>query len=258
MGYLRLSAALAIMILHLAGIGQILASLSVLFFYALSGYLATLLMSTRYKRHPADFLASRWLRLWPVYLIIFVMTLVGFTVGLVPSIGGETDAIGLLKQVLMFAPVPAIYAVIPPAWMLKYILLAYALAAATVITRRYLALALLALSMMATSRLVILGDPLWHYYPSAELALQCIALGAVAYHLGLVLPLDGRRAAFAGALSYPVFLAHYGIGAAVASATGLDVGWPLFWISLPLTIALSISLVLLVERPIARIRKRTR
>jgi peptidoglycan/LPS O-acetylase OafA/YrhL len=242
MGYLRLASVLAIMILHLVGIGQIPASLSVLFFYALSGYLATLLM-------------GRWLRLWPVYLIIFVMTLVGFAVGLVPSIGGETDAIGLLKQLLMFAPVPAIYAVIPPAWMLKYILLAYLLAAATVLTRRYMALALLALSMMATSRLVILGDPLWHYYPSAELALQCISLGAVAYHMGLVLPRDGRGAAWAGALSYPVFLSHWLVGDVLVSLSGAAKGWPLFGVSLGPTLCTSWLLVLWVEQPIARYRK---
>ncbi|MBZ9704597.1 MULTISPECIES: acyltransferase family protein [unclassified Mesorhizobium] len=53
-----------------------------------------------------------------------------------------------------------------------------------------------------------------------------------------------------GDLAYPVFLCHWH----VATFMNMQPGWDLFWVSLPLILALSSAIVLLVDRPVARIR----
>lgn len=61
-----------------------------------------------------------------------------------------------------------------------------------------------------------------------------------------------------GALSYPIYLAHYPVAAFVAGALALPRGWPLFWESVPLVLVLSVALHLLVELPIERLRNKVR
>lgn len=58
-----------------------------------------------------------------------------------------------------------------------------------------------------------------------------------------------------GSLAYPVFLCHWH----VATLLGLDRGWPLFLLSLPIILSVSLMLVLFVERPIEHhLRSRVR
>jgi peptidoglycan/LPS O-acetylase OafA/YrhL len=62
----------------------------------------------------------------------------------------------------------------------------------------------------------------------------------------------------AGAISYPVFLSHYLVGAVIATASGLVPGWPLFFAAIGPTLALSWLLVVVVERPVQTFRQQLR
>lgn len=241
---------------HLAGTSTRWGAVAVMVFYMLSGYLATLQTSAKNTR-PIPFLASRWLRLWPSYICVFLLTLMALNFGLIDSIGGATAWWQIVVQATMIAPAWPIGAVVAPAWMLKYILLGYVLIAFGAVNTPARSAIALIISILWANSIALMPDlPYGGYYLSAAFALQFIFAGAACYHMGLVLPRDGRWAAFAGALSYPVFLAHYGVGAAMATLTGLSTGWPLFWFSLTPTLCLSWLLVLWVEQPIARYRRR--
>jgi peptidoglycan/LPS O-acetylase OafA/YrhL len=252
MGYFRLALSLIIMISHLVYRGNEWGGASLILFYALSGYAITA------RGTGGDFWRGRLMRLWPSYAAIAAMTQVALWFGWVP--GRPYIALAYswaaVPQLLMIVPTWPEPALVPAAWMLKWILLGYVLvwlgASRTPQRSAVWLLASLVASVWWMSRTQSYG----HWYISVLAASLATSAGACAYHLGLSFPRDQRWAAIAGTLSYPVFLAHYGVGAAVAGAMEWGVGWPLFWASLTPTLALSWVLVVLVEQPVLQYRTR--
>jgi peptidoglycan/LPS O-acetylase OafA/YrhL len=254
MGYFRLVLSLVIMASHLAYGGNEWSGASLICFYVLSGY-----SITASGINPGFWQRRLW-RLWPSYLAIASVTQLALLLGWIPGRPYMGLAVGwdAVAQFFMVVPTWPALALVPTAWMLKWLLLGYlAMWLGVSKTPQRTALWVL-LSLIASIFWMARTQSYGLWYQSFLCASLATAIGAATYHLGLVAPRDGRWATFAGALSYPLFLAHYGIGAAVASVTGWNTGWSLFWVSLPPTIALSITLALLVERPIARYRKRIR
>jgi peptidoglycan/LPS O-acetylase OafA/YrhL len=243
------------MISHTVYVGNEFGNTAMIGFYMLSGYSITA------RGMVGDFWIGRFLRLWPCYIVVAALTQTALILGWVPGQGMPLvglavgwDAIAQFSMI--FHPDPQ--SLVPPAWMLKWLLLGYLLMwLGTSKTSRRSAVWMLLSFVASTFWLARMGS-YQSYYVTWLCASLATSVGACCHHLDLIAPRDGRWAAFAGTLSYPLFLAHYGIGSAVSSITGWDPSWPLFWASLPPTIALSIALVLLVERPIARYRKHTR
>lgn len=247
MGYFRFALALAIMAAHAAAIPIIWAKGAVLVFYALAGYTAVASMATGYRGRPGAFLLSRWLRVWPCYAVVFVAALLWLLWRGVPPVGlaiGLPALPWLLAQLAMLPSSINGGLIVPPAWMLPWLFLGWAV-----------------LAFRPQAGLPMLGFGLpWFIvqpqYYGAAMALWCMGLGAVAYGGGVVLPRDGRWSGMAGAVSFPIYLVH----ALVLGETSFWVppGWPLFFAALGPTLTLSWLLVVVVERHVQRYRNHLR
>jgi len=254
-GFTRLALALYIMAIHLGAPGNHYGgAIAVLGFYVLAGYFAMLSRDGPYKGNPRAFLISRWLRLWPVYLAVFGLTSWGLLLGM-GTMGrmGLVQGWGVIAQALMVVPFWPDPAVVPVGWMLKWLLLGYgAIALGAARSPQWAGAWLLASALVG--QYAAMAQDWGTYYSGLWFASQGFALGAVLYWLGLRVPRDGQIAATAGALSYPVFLCHYAIGAAIP----IEPGWLLFFVSLPPTLVASWLLWRFVEMPVARYRKSLR
>lgn len=251
MGHLRLILSLTIMCSHLAFGGNAWSATPLACFYVLSGYSIT---ASGIK---PGFWARRFWRLWPSYVAIAVVTHAALWLGWVPGLPyiGQAAGWDAIAQFFMLVPFTPYSALVPTAWMIKWLLLSYLLMwLGASRTPQNTAIWLL-LSFIGSFFFLAKTPSYAIWYAGPLLPLLATSLGAACYHLGLVALRDGRWASFAGALSYPVFLTHYGIGAAMASITGLPHGWPLFWLSIPPTLCMAWLLVLWIEQPIARYRK---
>jgi peptidoglycan/LPS O-acetylase OafA/YrhL len=253
MGYLRLTLAMLIMMSHLVGIGA-LPNAAMIGFYGLSGYSITA------RGTGGQFWQGRFWRLWPSYAAIAAVTQIALWIGWVPGLPHIEMATGwgAVFQSAMIVPTFPESALVPAAWMIKWLILGYLLMWLGASKTPQRAAAGLLTSFVVSAYWMAHVGNYQIYYITWLCAVTATSAGAASYHLGLIAPGDDRWAASAGALSYPVFLAHYGIGAAMASITGQNVGWPLFWFSLTPTLCLSWLLVLWVEQPIARYRKSLR
>jgi hypothetical protein len=248
MGYFRLSLALAIMAAHASAIPIVWAKGAVLVFYSLAGYMAAASMAWAYQGRPVAFLASRWLRVWPCYAVVFVGALLWLLWRGVPPVGlalGMPSIPWLLAQFAMIPTPVTVGLIVPPSWMLPWLFLGWGLIA---IAPRFSGRAMLGLGL---PWFVVAPN----YYGSA-LGLWWMGLGAVAYRGGVVLPRDGHWSAWAGVLSFPLYLVH----AAVLGEASFWVptGWPLFFAALGPTLALSWLLVVTVERPAQKFRSSLR
>jgi peptidoglycan/LPS O-acetylase OafA/YrhL len=253
MGYLRLSLAIGIMAAHMTTRYAMAASCAVWIFYAISGYLMTLLCATRYDNALA-FWQNRILRIFPTYWLILAATVWGVV------IWGYSESFPLIVL-----PAPSEWVLlnwqtwwgsflgprtIQPSWALTVELFWWGIISLGWIgknTARY---------WMALGALItVLGayplGPIWFSLWGGMLP---FSIGAWAYHNGLLIARDGSWGAMAGALSYPLFLSHYSVGAAVSGLTGLGNGWPLFWASLGPTITLSWLLWRWIDAPVNRFR----
>lgn len=258
MGYLRLSLALLIMLAHLGPpmLTGFMPPVAVLGFYLLAGYTATASMQGPYRERAAAFMASRIVRLWPSYLAIFALSLLWLRWGHPWGSVGLAAPWRVVPEVFMLVQ-SQIGAAVPPGWVLPWFLLGYgAIAIGALATPRRAGLVLL--SVVLLSQWLSFAGSFATYYYSPVFAGLGFAVGGAAWHLGVVLPRDGRSAALAGALSYPLFLGHYLVGAVVAVGLGLDPSGALFFTALAPTLSLSMALVLLVEQPIARYRSKLR
>lgn len=251
MGYFRLALSLVIMAAHLAYVGNEWAGASLICFYVLSGHSIT---ASGIK---PGFWQRRICRLWPSYLAIASGTQLVLLIGWVPGRPYIAPAMGwdAVAQFFMIVPTWPDLALVPTAWMIKWLIVGYLLMCLGASRTPQRTALWMLMSLIASIFWMARTQSYGLWYQSFLCASLATSIGAACYHLGLIAPCDVQGAAFAGALSYPVFLSHYGIGAAVASATGWAVGWPLFFAALPLTLALSWLLVVAVERPIARYRK---
>lgn len=251
MGYFRLALSLIIMQGHSTPMSPhyVFSNTAVLVFYALSGYGCTAAMQSHYQGKPLLFLASRYIRLWPSYILVF-----GFSTWLmlwieIPLAGIPARGWPLISNVLMLS-----YDAMPGAWVMSRLLLGYvviAMGASATASRTNLWLMLS--FVWSQSQALMLG---WGAYYGSLAALSiAYSVGAASYWMGLALPRDKGLGKFAGEISFPVFLAHYPIVALVSVGFDIPLGWPLFFAALPPTLALSWLLVVAVERPIARYRK---
>jgi len=250
MGFCRLLFALAIMAAHCVRASYLApwAGVAVMGFYVLAGY--TSVATTPKYNGPWQFILSRVIRICPSYLAVFCLTLVGLWLGLIPFLGlpglGIPASWATLGQLFMVVR-PERIAVIPQGWMLGPIVAGYvAVALGAFATPQRTA------GILVGALLIARAQSFYAY--SLGLAALGISVGAAAHHLGLQIPRDRRWGAMAGALSYPVFLTHY----AIAAAIPLPYGWPLFFASLPPTLAASWLLWRYVEVPCDRYRKSLR
>lgn len=257
MGYLRLLLALAVMVAHIGPRpfpDLRWWHLAVWVFFAISGYLMTLLMQGPYKGRPWVFLLNRCLRIYPAYWVVLLATLAGFAVWGEPTdlqamMGWPQSWEQLWLNALLLLNVDAVpYMPVATAWTLGVEMLFYLLIAFGLFGTAQQAYCLALVSLAGC-----LVFPPW--YNDLRWAMFPFSVGASAYWLGLKLPRDALWAGWAGALSYPVYLVHYPVGGFLSLATGLGMGWALFGAALPPTLALSWALVVFVERPVSRFRK---
>jgi peptidoglycan/LPS O-acetylase OafA/YrhL len=252
MGHIRLALSLLIMAAHLGpnmATGH-LPPVAVLGFYGMAGYTAAASMATRYQGRPWAFLMSRWWRLWPSYLAVYSLSLLWLL--WLPGWGSfswPTSTLDQLVQLLMIVR-PETLRIVPTAWVLPWFLLGYAVIAYGQLHRpRRCGIVLAAIVLL--SQWASFEAQFATYYYSPIFAMLGIVGGASVWHLYGVIPRDGHWGQWAGALSYPMFLCHYWVGAWFQWPPS----WPLFWASLPPTLALSWALVVAVERPVSRFRK---
>lgn len=258
MGYFRLLLALLVMVAHVGPRPRPFESLmwwhwAVAVFFVLSGYLATLGMNGKYRDNPKAFLINRALRILPTYWVVLAGTLIGFWL-----IGDQPDMqplmlwptpLELLKNVLLIIPIDTIRsAPVTVAWTLS------------VDALHYILIAMGLFSCSKRTWFILAGSMAWGiinppFYNDTRWALPVFSLGASLYWAGWKMPGDGVWSAWAGAISYPLFLVHSAIGAFMGDWLMMPFGWPLFLDSLPPSLALSWLLVVAVERPIARYRK---
>lgn len=237
------------------GSGHYGGRVAVIGFYLLSGYLMTLLCCGPYRGRFQAFWANRLIRVFPTYWIIYLASVLWLW--RFPATPWGTEVMGNYGwwQILGIVPVhfPQVN---PSAWALSVELfwwLAISLGIATTAWRTGLWL------MASTVFVVVFGAwPLSDWYTTIWFGSFWFALGAFGSHAGLKLPRDEGWTSLAGAMSYPLFLCHMLVGAIVGHYLGIGRGWPLFFTALLPTLAVSLALVLWVERPIERYRKQIR
>ena len=235
MGYLRLFLAALVVADHLTPINWV-GKWAVVVFYALSGYGITAAFQGKYKGQFKRFWVTRFWRLYPLYLICWLLSAVWtYQVGSFKGMGwGEPWSILMISWQ---QPTP-----IPPAWIFTNILIGYLAISLGLSRRPRIAFAWLALSIAAyMTGDISIADR--EDYRSVFFASLPFALGASAYWQGIVLPRTKGWDALCEALSYPVFLSHYLIGAIASAYLGLPIGWPLFLVSLPMAFAFSWALI---------------
>ncbi|HEY9880472.1 MAG TPA: acyltransferase [Leptolyngbyaceae cyanobacterium] len=68
----------------------------------------------------------------------------------------------------------------------------------------------------------------------------------------------GKLDAEMGSLSYPLYLLHWPVSVVIGHLLGLGKGYPLFWLSVPVALAVSWLVVRCVEAPVERLRGRVK
>lgn len=255
MGFIRIGLALMIMAGHL-GPPLILRwwpAMAVIFFYALSGYLATLVFIETYKSKAMPFLVARIARLYPCYIAVLLITaaillMIGPSVH-IPVVPLPINVRNGIEQLLMIVRYPSGSRIVPSAWMLKWLIVGYGLIALGISKSAKTTWVWLMVSLLATVWLS-LGISKDVFYGSFALASLSMSAGSSGYWTGIRFPRDGRIAAICGGLSYPLFLCHLSIGAAL----NMPRSWPLFFAALPPTLALSWLLWRFIEVPVDRYR----
>jgi peptidoglycan/LPS O-acetylase OafA/YrhL len=246
MGYFRLFLSLVIIQAHTSTPGphHVWASLAVLCFYAISGYGCTAAMQGSYYGRAMRFLASRYLRLWPTYAVVFCLSCWLMLWAPIPlaHIPRGVPWIGNLLMLRSDA--------VPVAWVLPYMLLGYLAIALGVSSTPRRAAAWLLLSFVWAQHRALLLD--WGgYYNGLAVASLAYAVGAAAFWLGVQVPRDKGMGEWAGAISFPMFLVH----PLVVAVMPMGKGWPLFFSALPPALALSWLLWRFIEVPVDRYRK---
>jgi peptidoglycan/LPS O-acetylase OafA/YrhL len=253
-GFIRLFLALVVMSAHLGATPSLTARVAVIGFYVLAGYFGVGSLLKTYQGHGVRFFVFRYLRIWPSFAVVFTASMALLWSGWSPRLGvmGVPSLERILLQFLLFPSAlnPLnVSLVVPPAWMMPLMLLWWAAMASGLAHAKDRALMWLCSSLAFMISVQAWPWTDWYYsilYPGAW-----FAVGAVAYHSGVQVPRDGRWGQWAGALSYPIFLCHYGVGAILPVAYG----WPLFFAALLPTLSLSWALVVFVERPVSKFRK---
>jgi peptidoglycan/LPS O-acetylase OafA/YrhL len=153
-------------------------------FYCLSGFLMTLLRCEAYQAKPFDFFVNRFLRVFPMYWAVCLVTAAFVLIAAPTLIGGDVNGYGVpttVKDVLknaFFLQIPPLVTLVPPGWAVTNELLFYTLiglGATTTLTRSAVCLLLTLALCFGT-----LNIPAFYFSPSA--AALPFALGSVLYH----------------------------------------------------------------------------
>lgn len=220
MGTLRVLFALAVVLAHSYGFVFIGGKNAVQLFYMISGFLISyVLVERKVYSNLIDFYINRYLRLYPIYFVVAILSLFAYTIAMLGGEGTQffkvylnapaaaiillifSNATIFLQDWVMFLGVehndlvfstsfltsevvlyPALLA--PQAWTLG-VELAFYLVAPFVLTRKFLLLSLLALSISLRVYLLHIGlgksDPWTYRFFPTELAL--FLLGALAHQV---------------------------------------------------------------------------
>lgn len=251
LGLVRFLLAISVVITHLVRPEIHYGRYAVYLFFALSGYLITLVLDKKYQNRLGTFWASRLLRLWPSYVFMWLLTII-----LISTAGiydGDISRIATVPKLFMIWNLTSGQPM-GIAWTLTAELLAYcamSLGLSRTAERTYLWLA-------ASSLLTLFfGFNLYGslYGHPFQYSLY-FSVGATGYWMGLKLPKDKGFFQVIGAMSYPVYLAHQTIGVTVQQLSGQDYGWALFWYSMPITLGVSWAVVEFIEKPVDKLRRR--
>ncbi len=256
MGYVRLFLALAVMAGHYHAVPIEIARWSIVGFYILAGYFGTQAMVTHYRAQPTLFFISRYVRIWPAYIAVFILSGV-ILLWWTPRV----ENFGLSSWGPMLAQAFAIYMpinpmgtpwVITPSWMLPFMFIWWAAIALGISRNKMNTCVWFIISLVFMISVQAGINSAWYNTPL--FASLPFSIGALAYWLRIHFPTETKWSALAGSLSFPLFLSHYLIGQLMRE-TGLNYGWGLFWVSLPIVLGFSWLVHRFVEKPFERYRR---
>lgn len=206
LGIYRTTLALCVVISHFGGIR--VGGLAVAAFFCLSGFLMTLLMQETYRDRIGAFALNRFLRLFPTYWAMMLLTLALILWGLTPSrrwVGIPEAETLLLDFLYIVWPLGKVH-LVPSAWAVTIELLFYALIALGISSTKTWALAWLGFSvaaMAAINHLHSADSYLTYFSPFAGSV--PFALGATLYHFRDRFPGSGKAVIAASALGAALF-----------------------------------------------------
>jgi peptidoglycan/LPS O-acetylase OafA/YrhL len=235
-GLLRLVLALIVCVAHIDPGTGLRPEFAVTCFFAMSGYYMQLVLATKYtpqqlgERWCIAFYVSRYLRLYPMYLVGLAGAFLSGEAARVPW-SSPLGLASLIPNLTMIGlNIPSVtYVALPPAWSVGVEISLYALAPWMLrLPERQIGLLLLlglALRMVPGGTHLPIGA-----------GLDAFLIGAILYRrYGLLLP-SSRGDRWLGDLSFPVYLLHLPI--LVILRTALD-GWELMFAVVAATIAVS-------------------
>ena len=130
LGYFRLLLAIGVLAAHVSNfLSEATSRAMVGCFFIVSGYLIALTIEKKYQGRPFAFYRNRILRIYPIYLIIALATLLIYAPWFdrrVDGVGGAEYAFELFKTLVL--TFDNAYFLVAPAWSLPYELLFYLLA----------------------------------------------------------------------------------------------------------------------------------
>ena len=131
-GWYRLALAIYVALFHLSGAWPFAGQLAVYAFYTLSGYLITLVLTTRYKANVKAFAINRLLRIYPTYWFCLALS-----AALVALLGAQAtefmprlylpEGLALWQNLFVFGLLENDVRLLPPAWSLNIELVWYIL-----------------------------------------------------------------------------------------------------------------------------------
>jgi peptidoglycan/LPS O-acetylase OafA/YrhL len=268
-GLLRYVLASVVVIFHLSGINMFAGRLAVMGFYVVSGYLIARVIDARYGCSPAGltrFAVNRFLRLYPLYVVLFVVAVALFvTVGTPPihpadpskvlrlTTGWDWVGLSLLPSYERLGGIPLLLAsssMIPQSWSIEIELAFYltAVAAAAIGLRR------------TTPALVTVGA-IWFLYRFATVGdfrqydntlYKDVLSTAVFFWAGAALHVYGHRLRVSERVYWPallglVFLVHGVLGNRflVEYVTTSQPGWN--WVMLGAHVLMLVNTALVIQ-----------
>lgn len=249
MGYFRLALAALIAFQHLTPLEGKAAAIALWLFFALSGYTATFVLNEKYSSSKV-FWAARVRRLYPQYLAVWLCSvawasLYGSRLGT-----GTGELIPSLFMIDLAYQFTGVHSPVGVGWSITIILLFYGLLSLGVARSK----PAVWWWLIASSLAYTVVNP-WEWYYTPLFASLPFAVGGAAYWMKVRLPKPTTSwDRWCEALSYPVFLSHYLMGAIASTWLALPEGWTLFAISMSYAIAFSWALLEIEARIMNRVQ----
>lgn len=192
-GTFRTFLALAVVFEHLGPVPYV-GPYAVFGFYALSGYLMTLIMHQTYGYSPKGlgrYAANRGLRIYPIYILAAALTLIlvatlgePFTRAFHTQIGWPSSTEEAIRNLTLVLSINTDTRLVPPAWALTVECTYYLLIGLGLSRSLPLTLLWFAASLSYTCYLVFGGAPFSYRYYTIPAASLPFSIGAMIYHLG--------------------------------------------------------------------------